>query len=50
METRRLRNRIIRDYVENPIILADALNTAHREVPMLINAANHMTAELTNHG
>ena len=48
MVTRRLRNRMIHDYVEDPLILADALNTAHREVPMLINAANRMTAELTN--
>ena len=39
---------MIHDYVEHLLILADALNTGHREVPMLINAANRMTAELTN--
>lgn len=50
MAARQLRNLMIHDYVEDPAVLADALNTAWGEVPMLTDTAERLLAELTRRG
>jgi hypothetical protein len=50
MEIRKLRNQMVHDYVEDPIVLADALETAHDFVPMLMDAASRMRAEIARRG
>ncbi len=50
MEMRRLRNRMIREYVEDPVVLANAQETACRYVPVLINAAHKMKTEVEQRG
>lgn len=40
---RKLRNRMIHDYVRDPAELAQALQAAHEAVPMLVLAVAHMT-------
>jgi hypothetical protein len=46
-ELRRLRNQMIHEYVEDLTVLADALNAAHDGVPLLLEAAATMSAEVT---
>ena len=46
IEVRRLRNRMIHEYVRDPAELASALNTAHAAVPMLAAAATAMAARV----
>jgi hypothetical protein len=45
LAVRRLRNQMVHEYVEDPAILADALNGAHEAVPMLMAAAHRWTQE-----
>ena len=50
MVMRRLRNQMIHDYVEDPLVLADALDAAHRYVPVLVEVANRLRAEIERRG
>lgn len=45
MAVRRLRNRMVHEYVEDPVLLADSLNEGHARVPMLLQAEQAMRAE-----
>lgn len=46
MATRRLRNRLVHEYVEDRQVLLDAMLSAHEAVPMLVSAAHRLTAEV----
>jgi hypothetical protein len=46
MVMRNLRNQMIHEHVEDPVILSSALQTGHDFVPALIKAANKMIAEI----
>lgn len=51
MIARRLRNQMIHEYIEDPVILASALNAAHAHVPMLATACAALQAEVARrHG
>lgn len=43
---RQLRNRMIHEYVKDPVVLTDALNAGHAGVPMLLAAAKALCAEV----
>ena len=47
---RRLRNQMIHDYIEDPLILASALQTAHQHVPMLIGTSQALLDEIKQRG
>lgn len=49
-EVRRLRNRMIHEYVRDPAELAFALQAAHDAVPMLLRAAEAMAARALGPG
>ena len=46
IEVRRLRNRMIQEYVRDPVELASALSAAHAAVPLLADAAQAMAARV----
>ena len=46
LETRKLRNQMVHEYIEAPEVLADAINTGHRRVADLVYAAGRMLAEI----
>jgi uncharacterized protein with HEPN domain len=50
MTMRNLRNQMIHEYVEDPVLLANALQTGHSFVPELIDAAGKMLAEIEKRG
>jgi hypothetical protein len=50
MTMRKLRNRMIHEYIENPVILADALEAGHRYVPVLVDVSARLRAELERRG
>ncbi|MEI7430773.1 MAG: hypothetical protein WCL27_09980 [Betaproteobacteria bacterium] len=50
MTMRQLRNQMVHEYVEDPVILSSALQTGHEFVPELLIAANKMIAELEQRG
>lgn len=50
MTMRNLRNQMIHEYVEDPVVLVNALQAGHNFVPSLIDAANKMTAEIERRG
>jgi hypothetical protein len=50
MQLRRLRNQMIHEYVEDPKVLADALEAAHAAVAALVRASQSMTAEIARRG
>lgn len=50
LEIRRLRNQMIHEYVEDPAILAAALEAARRYVPVLIKTAEKMASEIHRRG
>jgi len=50
MAMRSLRNQMVHEYVEDPVVLASALQTGHGFVPTLIATANKMTAEIERRG
>lgn len=50
MTMRNLRNQMIHEYVEDPVLLANALQTGHSFVPELIDAAGKMIAEIEQRG
>ena len=45
MAIRQLRNRMIHEYIEDPVVLADALNAGHEQVTTLFTACNRMVGE-----
>ena len=46
LRLRQLRNRMIHEYVKDPVLLSDALNAGHAGVPMLLAAAKALCAEV----
>ncbi len=50
MEMRRLRNQMAHDYVEDPLVLANALETACQYVPVLLDVAGRVTTEMQRRG
>ena len=46
MMMRKLRNQMVHEYVEDPVLLADALQAGHAFVPALVAAAGKMIAEM----
>lgn len=42
---RQLRNQMVHEYIEDPAVLADALNAGHRFVPALCAIADCLLAE-----
>lgn len=50
MTIRNLRNQMVHEYVEDPVVLSSALQTGHAFVPALIAAANKMIAEIERRG
>jgi hypothetical protein len=50
MRIRRLRNQMVQEYVEDPQVLADALQGAHQAVATLVGAGQAMTAEIERRG
>lgn len=50
MEVRRLRNQMIHEYVEDPIVLASALEAAHQYVPVLLGVTSGLRAEIERRG
>jgi uncharacterized protein with HEPN domain len=47
---RNLRNQMVHEYVEDVVVLNDALQTAHTFVPALLLAAEKMMAEANQPG
>lgn len=47
---RKLRNQMVHEYVEDLVVLADALETGHQFVPSLLRAADAMIAEAQRRG
>lgn len=45
MSLRALRNKIVHEYIKDPVILCDALNAAHQAVPRLVADANRVVQE-----
>jgi len=50
MAIRNLRNQMVHEYVEDPVVLVSALQTGHTFVPVLVAAANAMIAEIESRG
>jgi len=48
LETRKLRNQMVHEYIEAPEVLADAINTGHQRVADLVYTATQMLAEIDN--
>ena len=44
-EIRKLRNQMVHEYIEDPVILASALNAGHEFVPTLIEAAGRFVRQ-----
>ena len=50
MTMRNLRNQMVHEYIEDPVLLANALQLGHLFVPNLIIAADKMLAEIEQRG
>lgn len=50
MTMRSLRNQMVHEYVEDPVVLSSALQTGHAFVPTLIKIAQGMIAEVKRRG
>jgi hypothetical protein len=50
MTMRNLRNQMVHEYVEDPLVLISALQSGHAFVPALIAAADKMVAEIARRG
>lgn len=50
MTMRNLRNQMVHEYVEDPIVLTNALQSGHTFVSSLIDAAEKIVAEIENRG
>lgn len=47
---RQLRNKMVHEYIEDPAILAEALNSAHSFIPLLTLFAEQLTKALSQRG
>ena len=47
MTMRRLRNQMVHEYIEDAMVLKSALQAGHRFVPVLLDAANRLTTQIT---
>ncbi len=47
---RRLRNQMVHEYIEDPSVLSNALNTAHTHLTVLTDAADALLADLAQRG
>ena len=50
MRVRRLRNQMVHEYIKDPAVLADALQSGHDYVPVLAAAAAALVGELKRRG
>jgi len=50
MTMRRLRNQMVHEYIEDPRVLADALQSGHQFVPTLRAVADGLLREIKRHG
>jgi uncharacterized protein YutE (UPF0331/DUF86 family) len=50
MRMRRLRNQMVHEYIKDPAVLADALQSGHDYVPVLAAVAAALVAELQRRG
>lgn len=50
LATRRLRNRMVHEYVEDPSVLAESLQQGHALVPMLLDVEHRLRAEAIRRG
>lgn len=50
LQARQWRNQMVHEYIEDPAILADALQAGHESVPLLLDAGHAMCAEMTKRG
>lgn len=50
MTMRKLRNQMVHEYIEDPNILAEALQSGHGFVPTLLSVADGLLAEIRKHG
>ena len=50
LSIRKLRNQMVHEYVEDLVVLSDALQAGHQFVPTLIGAADAMAAEAERRG
>ena len=50
LEMRKLRNQMVHEYIEDPAILASALQMAHMQVPMLVETSRALLEELDRRG
>lgn len=50
LSARQLRNQMIHEYIEDPVILASALQAGHELVPMLVDASTALFAEMAKRG
>ena len=50
MEIRRLRNQMVHEYVEDPLVFANALAAAHQFVPVLLDVAERFDFEIGRRG
>jgi len=50
LAARHLRNRMIHEYIEDPAILASALQAGHEFVPMLVATSSALLAEIERRG
>lgn len=50
LATRRLRNRMVHEYVEDPAVLAESLQQGHSLVPMLLDAEQRFRNEALRRG
>lgn len=42
LDMRQMRNKMVHEYIRDPAVLSDALNTAHEQVPMLVTSAQRL--------
>lgn len=50
LATRKLRNQMVHEYIDDPAILANAMQAGHDHVPMLISMGEALRAELDRRG
>ena len=50
LAVRKLRNQMIHEYIEDPLVLSGALQAGHGHVPLLADAAERLLSELRRRG
>lgn len=46
LSMRQMRNKMVHEYIRDPAVLSDALNTAHEQVPTLVASARRLLQEV----